>query len=524
MVSTLSNQDPQEIGGYRLRARLGMGGMGEVYLAFLPGGRQALAIKVVRREYADDQAFRIRFAQEADAARRVAGPYIAPLVDSSADAPIPWLATAYVTGPTLLDAVRAAGPLPLPTVQGLVAAVATALQAIHSYGIVHRDLSPGNVVLAADGPKVIDFGIARATDVSQTFVSRTPLGTPGSMAPEVALGQPATPASDVFALGGIAYFAATGRSAYGDGTFARQLVRITRGEADLTGCPAELRDLVERCLAVDPGDRPDTAEIIAACGGTPRLGEGWLPPAITTDIAARASELARIAAQPVPPIGPTAVLPQRSGGRRWLVGAGVAAVVLAAAVLVGVKLGAGSAANPAAGSGSGAGPSASVSTAPTAAVQVTTTGAGTPSSAAPSASASASASAGSDEVRWTGPIRINGDGIDLDTTPPVVDPSSGRIDLQLGLTNDTESTIDGIDGGNHTSVAILPTGATASPHKCHELISTVGTDRVEVTKGSTLCFRTEKGLLGIATITKITGGFTFGDSATATVWATTEYA
>ncbi|MEV0274474.1 serine/threonine-protein kinase [Hamadaea sp. NPDC050747] len=516
MVSTLSDRDPAEIGGYRLRARLGVGGMGEVYLSFAPGGRP-LAIKVVRREYADDPAFRARFAQEIRAAQDVSGRFTAPVLEAGPDAPVPWLATAYVTGPTLLDAVRSHGPLPLSTVRSLVAAVATALQTIHACDVVHRDLSPGNVILTADGPKVIDFGIARATDVTQSVVSRTPLGTPGFMAPEVALGQPALPASDVFALGGIAFFAATGRSAYGDGTFASQLLRVTRGEADLAGCPPELRDLVQRCLSVNPLDRPGTHEIVTACGGTPRPAEGWLPPTITMDIAARAAELAHIAAQPAPSAGTTVGLSrQRNGSWRWLIAGGVV-VALAAALLVGVKLGSGSAAQQTSGTGTGV----TATPSPTPASQATASAA---TSGQPSSSPSASPSPATDTVQWTGTIRINREGVDLDVVPPVVDPNGGTIDLVLGLTNATESTIDGISSGNYTSVAILPDGTPASPRTCNDLISTVGTDRVQVRKGSTLCFKTDRGLLGIATITKITGGFTYGDTATATVWATTEFA
>ncbi|WP_405110741.1 serine/threonine protein kinase [Micromonospora sp. NBC_01405] len=509
MLSTLNNRDPREIGGYRLRARLGAGGMGEVYLSFAPGGRP-LAIKVIRPEYADDPAFRARFAHEVRAAQEVSGRYTAPLLEAGPDAPVPWLATAYVIGPTLLDAVRAYGPLPLSTAQTLIAAIASALQNIHSCDVIHRDLSPGNVIIAADGPRVIDFGIARATDITKSLMTRTPIGTPGFMAPEVALGREAVPASDVFALGAIAYFAATGRSAYGDGTFASQLLRITNGEADLTGCPQELRSLIERCLSVDPTGRPTTAEVIAECAGTPRPAEGWLPPAMTTDIAARTAELARIAAQPAPP---AEVLPRRNSALRWLIAAGAATVVLTAAILVTVKLLAGSTADP------GRDPEELAGSSSTPAAQVSgTAAAASPPSPSPSPSPTA------DEVGWTGVIRINRDGIDMDRIPPTVDPNAGVIDLELGLTNDLESTIDGIGGGRETSVAHLPAGAQPSPRTCHDLISTVGTTRLVVQKNSIFCFQTEKGLVGYATITKISGGFTAGNTAKATVWATTEFA
>ncbi|MEW2144278.1 serine/threonine-protein kinase [Micromonospora vinacea] len=512
VLSPLNSRDPREIGGYRLRARLGAGGMGEVYLSFAPGGRP-LAIKVIRPEYADDPAFRARFAQEVRAAQEVSGRHTAPLLEAGPDAPVPWLATAYVIGPTLLDAVRAHGPLPLATAQTLIATVASALQNIHSCDVIHRDLSPGNVILAANGPTVIDFGVARATDIARSLMTRTPVGTPGFMAPEVALGQEAVPASDVFALGAIAYFASTGRSAYGDGTLTSQLLRITNGEADLTGCPQELRGLIERCLSVDPTARPTTAEVIAECAGTPRPAEGWLPPALTADIAARTAELARIAAQPAPP---AEVQPRRASVRRWLIAAGTTAVVLTAAILVTVKL----LADP---TDSGRDPGGLAGSSSTPAAQVNSTAAAS-SPPSPSPSAPASPSATADEVRWTGVIRINGDGIDMDRIPPTVDPTAGVVDLKLGLTDDVESTILGSRGGYETSVANLLAGTQPSPRTCHDQIATAGTTRVVVQKNSIFCFQTEKGLVGYATIKNISGGFTAGDTASATLWATTEFA
>ncbi|MFG1841778.1 serine/threonine-protein kinase [Micromonospora sp. NPDC049175] len=514
MLSTLNDRDPREIGGYRLRARLGAGGMGEVYLSFAPGGRP-LAIKVIRPEYADDPDFRARFAREVRAAQEVSGRYTAPLLEADPAAPVPWLATAYVIGPTLLDAVRAHGPLPLPSAQTLIATIAAALQNIHSCDVIHRDLSPGNVILAANGPTVIDFGVARATDITKSLISRTPIGTPGFMAPEVALGQEAVPASDVFALGAVVYFASTGRSAFGEGTFASQLLRITNGEADLTGCPPELRGLIERCLSVDPADRPTTAEVIAECAGTPRPAEGWLPPALTADIAARTAELARVAAQPAPP---ATVPPRRNSVRRWLVAAGTAAVVLTAATVVTVKLLPDS-------TDPGRDTAGLASSSATPAAQISSTApAASPPPPSPSPTPSPSPSPTADEVRWTGNIRINGDGIDLDQLPPTVDPDAGVVDLKLGLTNNVESTIGGIGGGDETSVAHLPANTQPSPRACHDLIATVGTTRVTVQKNSVFCFQTEKGLVGYATVKTISGGFTAGDTATATLWATTEFA
>src|SRR2546423_8251547 len=179
----LQPDDPQNVEGYRLRARLGEGGMGRVYLSYTPGGRQ-VAIKVIRSEYADDPAFRRRFAQEVATAQRVQGLYTAPVIDAGPNAAQPWLATAYVPGPSLQYAIGSWGPLPADSVLVLVAGVAEALQSIHGAGVVHRDLKPSNVILAADGPRVIDFGIARAVDsTSMTQTGFRPV-TPAFMSPE----------------------------------------------------------------------------------------------------------------------------------------------------------------------------------------------------------------------------------------------------------------------------------------------------------------------------------------------------
>ncbi|MFD7845617.1 serine/threonine-protein kinase, partial [Nocardia sp. NPDC059764] len=212
----LSPDDPAEIGGYRLCARLGAGGMGRVYLAYTPGGRP-VALKVVRPEFAENNEFRHRFAQEVASARRILGLYTAQVIDAGTDATTPWLATAFVPGPSLHQVVNRHGPLPERTVVLLFAGIAEALQAIHSAGVVHRDLKPGNVLIAADGPHVIDFGIARATDASPLTGTGLRIGSPGFMAPEQALGLPATPATDVFALGALITYAASGTSPFGGG-------------------------------------------------------------------------------------------------------------------------------------------------------------------------------------------------------------------------------------------------------------------------------------------------------------------
>jgi protein kinase-like protein len=280
-VDPLAGDDPVEIAGYRLRARLGSGGMGRVYLAFTPAGRP-VALKVVRPDLGGDAEFRRRFRQEVDASRRVHGMYTAQVLDAGPDASPPWLVTAYVPGPSLHQAVAEHGPMPEQTVFVLLAGVAEALAAIHAAGIVHRDLKPSNVLLAPDGPRVIDFGIARAADSTVMTGTGMLIGSPPFMAPEQVKGQAVTQAVDVFALGAVAAFAATGRSPFGEGVDMGILYRVTHEEPDLSGCPPRLRELVLRCLAKDPAARPSPAEVIAACRAQPAGQPGetappWLP-------------------------------------------------------------------------------------------------------------------------------------------------------------------------------------------------------------------------------------------------------
>ncbi|MFC8536856.1 serine/threonine-protein kinase [Streptomyces sp. NPDC057249] len=260
----LQATDPAEVAGYRLAARLGAGGMGRVYLSHTEDGR-AVAVKVVRPELADDPDFRRRFGREVRAARRVRGTYTAELIDADAEGAPPWLATLYVPGPSLAQAVARQGPLPAPALLSLMAGMAEALQAIHAEGIVHRDLKPSNVLLAADGPRVIDFGIALATDGTSYTTTGHPIGTPSYMAPEQASGEGATAASDVFALAQTAAFAALGKPLYGDGPGVYVLYRIIHSEPDLTLLPEALRPLFARCLATDPAERPAPAEIAEWC-------------------------------------------------------------------------------------------------------------------------------------------------------------------------------------------------------------------------------------------------------------------
>jgi Protein kinase domain len=291
-MEPLAGDDPVQVAGYRLRARLGAGGMGRVYLAFTAGGRP-VAIKVIRPELGDDRDFRDRFRQEVDAARRVNGLYTAQVLDADPAGSPPWLVTAYVPGPSLQQAVSEHGPLPVDTVLLLMAGVAEALEAIHAAGVVHRDLKPSNVLLAADGPRVIDFGIARA--IEATTVTRTGMrvGSPPFMAPEQVQGLPVSPATDVFALGSLVGYAATGRLPFGAGNEHAMLYRVVQQEPDLDGCPEPLRALIGRCLAKDPAERPAPAEVIAQCrshtaGQTLRIAQSWLPASVSADLAEHA--------------------------------------------------------------------------------------------------------------------------------------------------------------------------------------------------------------------------------------------
>ncbi|MEE1784785.1 protein kinase [Streptomyces sp. SP17BM10] len=306
--------DPREVGGYRLFARLGAGGMGRVYLSYTPGGRP-VALKVVRPEFAEDGEFRRRFAQEVSNAQRIHGLYTAQVIDSGGlDSDAPWLVTAYVPGPSLQQVVRENGALPVRTVLLLMGGIAEALQAIHSVEVVHRDLKPANVLVAGDGPRVIDFGIARAADATALTGTGYRIGSPAFMSPEQAQGRPVTPATDVFALGALAAYVAGGAAPFGDGPDTAVLYRVVHEEPDLTAVPADLRELVLRCLAKLPEDRPTPAEIIQVArnhpevGGQLRFGEDWLPRQVNTEITRR-SDLPKTPPTPVPAVPSTPPAP-----------------------------------------------------------------------------------------------------------------------------------------------------------------------------------------------------------------------
>jgi serine/threonine protein kinase len=270
----LQPDDPREIGPYRLLGQLGGGGMGQVFLGMSAGGRP-IAVKVIRTELAADPDFRARFRREVAAAQKVSGLFTALVVDADLDCPMPWLATAYVPGPSLTEAVRGHGPLPVRSLLALTAGLAEGLGAIHEAGVVHRDLKPSNVLLAEDGPRVIDFGISEAAEASAAAGASVTIGSPGYMSPEQALGLDIGAASDMFSLGAVLTFAATGHGPFGAGSHAALMYRLVNMPAKLESVPGELRPVVGRCLAKHPGDRPTATELLAEVGAL-QPEPGWL--------------------------------------------------------------------------------------------------------------------------------------------------------------------------------------------------------------------------------------------------------
>ncbi|MFF4179928.1 protein kinase [Streptomyces sp. NPDC001750] len=313
-MDKLGPTDPQRIGGYRLLGRLGAGGMGQVYLARSDRGR-TVAIKLVRGELAAQQEFRDRFRQEVRAARQVGSAWTAPVLDADTEAAVPWVATGYVAGPSLQATVSGRpgtppapgvasrstpgagvyGPLPERSVHILGAGLAHALQAIHSAGLIHRDLKPSNVLLTIDGPRVIDFGIARALDtVTDGGLTRTGalVGSPGFMSPEQVRGERVTPACDVFCLGSVLAYASTGRLPFGtsDSGAHAQMYRIAQEEPDLAGVPVDLVELVRDCLRKDPAARPSTDALLERLADDD-VTEPWLPGALLAQLGRHAVEL-----------------------------------------------------------------------------------------------------------------------------------------------------------------------------------------------------------------------------------------
>ncbi|MEU5877799.1 serine/threonine-protein kinase [Spirillospora sp. NPDC047279] len=288
-MEQLGPEDPPRIGRYRLVARLGQGGMGQVFLALSPAGAP-VALKVIHPHYAADPRFRSRFEREVANARRVSGAFTAPVIDADPTAAAPWLVTAYLPGMALSEAVKTQGPFPLPAVYSLAAGIAEGLQSVHRAGVVHRDLKPANVLLGQDGPRIIDFGIARAAEESGLTRPGAVLGSPGYMSPEQAAGQPLDAASDVFSLGAVIVFCATGEGPFGRGPVAELIRRATTEPPRLDGIgEGFLRDLVAGCMQRDPRQRPLTWQILETLhrhAASPE-GVGWMPPRLAAAIRAR---------------------------------------------------------------------------------------------------------------------------------------------------------------------------------------------------------------------------------------------
>ncbi|MEU3891033.1 protein kinase [Streptomyces sp. NPDC029041] len=321
----LDVDEPTVVGPYRLLGRLGSGGMGRVYLGRSAGGR-TVAVKIVHPHFALDEEFRARFRREVEAARRVGGAWTAPVLDADPEARVPWVATAYAAGPSLSAAIADGGPLPAHTVRALGAGLAEALAAVHELGLVHRDVKPSNVLLTLDGPLLIDFGIARATDGTASLTSTgVSVGSPGYMSPEQILGKGVTGAADVFSLGAVLAYAATGRPPFPGDSSAALLYKVVHEEPELGLLDGELRGLTAACLAKDPGSRPAPAELarrLAPEGAARLVTGGWLPGPLVEQVSRSAVRLLNLEAtgagdDPSGPVGfssPSVGAPDAAGG------------------------------------------------------------------------------------------------------------------------------------------------------------------------------------------------------------------
>jgi serine/threonine protein kinase len=286
----LTDGDPRQLGGYRLLFRLGAGGMGQVYLARSGGGRY-VALKMIHPGLASAPGFRERFAREIRVSQAVDGAGTVPVVGADAQASTPWLASAYVPGPSLAEAVHDHGPLPEAAAWRLLSGLAEALSAVHGHGLVHRDLKPSNVLMSQDGPRLIDFGIARAADDTALTGTGMAVGSAGYMSPEQAEGREVTAAGDVFALGALLVYAATGRGPFGAGSGPDVLYRVVHNEPELGQVPEALAAVVRRCLAKRPEERPSLTELRALAAEHDAGERDWLPGPVASEIARRAERL-----------------------------------------------------------------------------------------------------------------------------------------------------------------------------------------------------------------------------------------
>jgi hypothetical protein len=298
-MQPLGVDEPTVVGPYRLLGRLGSGGMGRVYLGRSTGGR-TVAVKIVHPHFALDEEFRARFRREVDAARRVGGAWTAQVLDADPEAPVPWVATGYAAGPSLTAAVADGGALPLHSARVLGAGLAEALVAVHALGLVHRDVKPSNVLLTLDGPLLIDFGIARATDGTASLTSTgVSVGSPGYMSPEQILGKGVTGAADVFSLGAVLAYAAMGEPPFPGDSSASLLYKVVHEEPRLDSLEGELRELVAACLAKEPAARPTPGEVadrLAPQGAARLVSAGWLPGPLVEQVSRSAVQLLNLEA------------------------------------------------------------------------------------------------------------------------------------------------------------------------------------------------------------------------------------
>ncbi|OLT41243.1 hypothetical protein BJF85_24270 [Saccharomonospora sp. CUA-673] len=318
-MKPLKPEQAHPIGHYRPLALLGEGAMGQVFLCLGQDGRVA-AVKQIHPSFSRDEGFRTRFTHEVQASRRVSGAYTAAVMDADPEAEAPWLASVYVAGPSLRDAIDAAGPLPVSSMRRLIAGLAVALSDVHRAGLIHRDLKPGNVLLTSDGPRVIDFGIARAAEGAEFTSTGTVVGSPAYMSPEQAEGHDLTAASDMFSLGALLVMAATGQGPFTGTTAAQTLYNVVHEPPTVDGVPAEIRPMIEACLARDPAARPTPQQLLDMVGPLDREGPMW-PQAVQQLIQAQEAEVRTVLALPPPePPAPPAK-------RRWPAVTGILAAL-----------------------------------------------------------------------------------------------------------------------------------------------------------------------------------------------------